>query len=259
MDTYKRMRFNDALMYYAELRQLSVPQLQQLLNDPQVLHAELDKLQQFVCANRESRIESWFSNLHEGEYKITSNIDFGYNCIAWSAEEMSEFWWPVGHYWPPGILPQQESVEAFNALYTSLGYFACKNGAFEIGYEKIALYAKNGRPTHAARMLSDGRWTSKMGRWEDLTHSLHALTGNGPNEYGDVVRFFRRRNPKFRHPAVIFWRFLLAPFRYFIRVAKYYKNSGARSSRIYSAGSRCRFNSKSLARISSSERSGLQP
>ena len=57
---------------------------------------------------------------------------------------------------------------------------------------KIAIYAHDdGQPTHAARQLPDGRWTSKMGHLEDIEHRV-VDDVNGP-QYGSPVRFMRRR------------------------------------------------------------------
>jgi len=38
-------------------------------------------------------------------------------------------------------------------------------------FEKIAIYAAGGVPTHAAKQTSDGRWKSKLGGWEDIEHN----------------------------------------------------------------------------------------
>jgi hypothetical protein len=62
----------------------------------------------------------------------------------------------------------------------------------EAGYEKVAIYAgSDAVPTHAARQLSSGWWTSKLGKAEDIEHrSLAALEGT---VYGTVARVLRRR------------------------------------------------------------------
>jgi hypothetical protein len=57
------------------------------------------------------------------------------------------------------------------------------------GEEKICLYAKNGKPTHAARQLSNGRWTSKLGPDEDVEHDLSDLEGR---RYGSPSAWFAR-------------------------------------------------------------------
>ena len=69
----------------------------------------------------------------------------------------------------------------------------CSDSSLEAGYEKIAIYVKDGIPTHAARQLGDGRWTSKLGKYEDIEHdSLDALNGDGYGEYGRVALFMSR-------------------------------------------------------------------
>jgi hypothetical protein len=46
-----------------------------------------------------------------------------------------------------------------------------------------------GVPTHAARLLPSGLWTSKLGEWEDIEHDLHALEGD---VYGTVALLLKR-------------------------------------------------------------------
>ncbi len=60
--------------------------------------------------------------------------------------------------------------------------------------QKIALYAKivdqMEGVTHAARQLPCGKWTSKLGDWEDIVHpKLDALEGP---EYGKVICYLSR-------------------------------------------------------------------
>ena len=57
------------------------------------------------------------------------------------------------------------------------------------GSKKIAIYQSGGLPTHAARQLPDGQWTSKLGRNIDISHTLPGLEGP---EYGQVAVFMRR-------------------------------------------------------------------
>lgn len=47
-------------------------------------------------------------------------------------------------------------------------------------------------PKHAARQLASGRWTSKLGKLEDIDHALHDLEGM---LYGAVVLFMKRPRP----------------------------------------------------------------
>ena len=72
------------------------------------------------------------------------------------------------------------------------GFEECKNPALEPGWEKIALFASAAsEPTHAARQLPDGRWTSKLGTLEDIMHpELEHVSGSA---YGSPAVILRRR------------------------------------------------------------------
>jgi hypothetical protein len=45
-------------------------------------------------------------------------------------------------------------------------------------------------PTHAARQLPNGRWSSKLGKLEDIEHALDDICGSA---YGSVVPVLKRR------------------------------------------------------------------
>jgi hypothetical protein len=144
-----------------------------------------------------SRIEQIFPALHGTAYQVTSPQDDKYNCIAWAAGDTSVWWWPdeAGHpessHWPAGTA-RVETVEAFRDAFITLGYGVCNDDTLELGYEKVALFALAGHPTHAARQLPSGRWTSKLGPMEDIEHALPDLTGM---VYGSVVLVMKRPVP----------------------------------------------------------------
>jgi len=65
-----------------------------------------------------------------------------------------------------------------------------RDGSFEEGFEKLAIYGSGLMYTHAARQLPDGRWTSKLGQHEDITHTTtEAIEGS---DYGEVVQCMKR-------------------------------------------------------------------
>jgi hypothetical protein len=107
------------------------------------------------------------------------------------------WWWPDSayvYYWPPNV-PREITIDAFIRAYETIGYTVCLDGELEAGFEKIALYAKrfpwgDVEPTHAARQLPDGKWTSKLGPCEDITHT-GVTDVNGPG-YGTNVQFLKR-------------------------------------------------------------------
>jgi hypothetical protein len=121
-------------------------------------------------------------------HRVTSPPDRQYNCVAWAAGDVSR-WWEPGRYWP-GPVPD-DTLAALEALFVVLGYAACgADAGLEPGFLKVALYADADGYTHAARQLPDGRWTSKLGRDEDIEHDAPDDVAGG--EYGQVMGIMRR-------------------------------------------------------------------
>ena len=140
-------------------------------------------------------IESAFPHITDSGYSIDSPETAEYNCIAWAAADTETFWWPDNTcYWPPGT-PREATKDAFVKAFETLGYRCCGNDLHEEGYEKIAIYVDPaGKPTHVARQLSSGRWTSKLGKKEDVEHALDAFKDS---IYGDVHVIMKRpKEPK---------------------------------------------------------------
>ncbi len=87
-------------------------------------------------------------------------------------------------------MPQEETLEAYIQAYETLEYKICKEHRLEVGYQKIAIYIdSSGIPTHAARQLANGKWTSKLGWLEDIEHELDGLVGD---RYGVVGQILKR-------------------------------------------------------------------
>lgn len=125
-------------------------------------------------------INSVFPKLKISGYQIMSPATIDYNCIAWAAGDAERAWWPdnmnIG-YWPENI-PRNTSLEAFIEMFQTLGYEECEDSEYEANFEKIAIYSKdNNEVTHAAKQLPSGAWTSKLGKLEDIEHTLEGLTG----------------------------------------------------------------------------------
>lgn len=140
-----------------------------------------------------SDIEQCFGGLAAAGYRVTSPPDTSYNCAAWAAAETQQWWDPAptaGYYWPPEV-PRVLTLPNLIAAFVTRGYELCGDGGVEEGFEKLALYSDdNGWPTHVARQLLSGAWTSKLGVSEDIEHAtLEALEGPA---YGKAVRFLRR-------------------------------------------------------------------
>lgn len=95
-----------------------------------------------------------------------------------------------GYYWPD-YPPADSTVATLSIIFSHEGYEACADGNLESGYEKLVLYYRpsTGEFLHVARQMPDGRWTSKLGKGEDITHnSVEALEGY----YGQVCRYMRK-------------------------------------------------------------------
>lgn len=141
----------------------------------------------------DAELQADWPNLTKTIYEITSKFTSEYNCIAWAINKEDDRWWSPtpeeDYYWPEGA-PREQTLKAFTIAFQICGYEICSNGEIEAGFEKIAIYVtEDGKPQHVARQLDNGMWTSKLGRYEDITHELEGLVGK---LYGNVQQFMKR-------------------------------------------------------------------
>lgn len=140
-----------------------------------------------------SHLEQRFPNLRTGEYSETSAQTREYNCFAYAVGIVDQWLSPDPDYsWISDN--REETIAGYIEAFRNKNFEICASGDIEDGFDKLALYAHMGVPTHVARQLPDGTWTSKLGCLEDITHTLNGLTGT-PNPYlpyGQVVQFLRR-------------------------------------------------------------------
>ena len=138
-------------------------------------------------------IERIFPGLRIDVYSITSPRTPSYNCVAWAVGQVETWWWPdpmEQAFWPFGI-PRRETIDVFIQAFSTLGYVLCATADVEPGFERIAIYVNSARkPTHVARQLPNGTWTSKLGKLEDIEHAT--LDGLNGSPYGSVALFMRR-------------------------------------------------------------------
>lgn len=141
-------------------------------------------------------LEAVFPALGGSGSVVTSPADDRYNCVAWAAHDNERRWWPDGDsHWPEGA-PCEETIAAFIAAFGELGFVSCDDPVLEVGYEKVAIYAAPDRlPSHVARQLPSGLWTSKLGQLQDIQHQLEDLAGA---VYGSCAHFMKRSRP---HPG----------------------------------------------------------
>lgn len=143
-------------------------------------------------------LQAVFPKLNAENCRITSIASPLYNCVAWAACVQTLNWWPskadglgLFSYWPVTI--RAVTIANFCKAFSTIGYGPCDNRDLEEGLEKVAIYADGNSPTHMARQLSDGHWTSKLGKGVDVSHDgLDLLEGD---EYGRVAVILQRIKP----------------------------------------------------------------
>ena len=137
-----------------------------------------------------SEIKAGFPGL-AATFQVTSEETRDYNCIGWAAGDTSRWWWPLyPSYWPSEAA-HEATLEAFVAAFATLGYAPCADGNLEEGVEKVVIYLRQGVPSHMARQLASGAWTSKLGDAWDIGHLLPTEVGG--RIYGDAVQYLSRQ------------------------------------------------------------------
>ena len=130
-----------------------------------------------------------FPRLNSQNHRVTSPPTARYNGIAWSAGD-ADHWWQPGDYWPLEATADDFGIDALERAFGAIGFERSEDERFEAGYEKVALYHSSTFYTHAARQLPDGKWTSKLGRAEDIEHRSPDDVAGGV--YGEVARILKR-------------------------------------------------------------------
>jgi hypothetical protein len=148
------------------------------------------------------KIDRYYPELAAAGYVSTSDATIVYNCIAWAADDVTQWWecatdGPInepGYYWPPNAI-HGLGIDALISAYETRGYTVCEDSSLEAGFEKVALYAEHGEWLHAAKQLTEapwsGYWSSKLGDLDDVRH-IHPSDVSGENN-GHVICFMKRR------------------------------------------------------------------
>src|ERR1700732_2591303 len=136
-------------------------------------------------------LNSKFPQLVTTGYLRTSCPTIDYNCIAWAMSDNKHWWEPDqdGLFVWPDTLQRSYALFAFVNLFKHHGYQKCSNDVLEAGYDKIAIYTISRQFKHVARQLADGKWTSKLGCCDDITHTLDGLKGG---TYGLPTIFMKK-------------------------------------------------------------------
>lgn len=141
----------------------------------------------------EWRRSAYFPRLTDTNHRVTSPQDADYNCVAWAVNDVTARWWPdtePEYYWLEGVR-NDDSLASFRELFAQFGYEVCESAELEADYEKVAVYADADGPTHVARQVESGQWTSKLGLTEDIEHQT--LEDLHSDNYGQVSLLMRKR------------------------------------------------------------------
>jgi hypothetical protein len=131
-----------------------------------------------------------FPRLTAINHRPTSPPSAEYNCVAWAAGDTAH-WWQPGVYWPTETAPDDYGIGVLELAFRSLGYEDCgADESLEPGFEKVALYGGTAFYTHAALQTLNGKWSSKLGKAEDIEHDSPDDVAGGV--YGEVVQILKR-------------------------------------------------------------------
>jgi hypothetical protein len=131
-----------------------------------------------------------FPRLTPDNHRPTSAPSAAYNCVAWAAGD-AEHWWQPGVYWPTESPAGDYGIGVLELAFRALGYEDCgSDESLESGFEKIALYGGAIFYTHAAKQTVHGKWSSKLGKEQDIEHDAPDDVAGGL--YGEVVQIMKR-------------------------------------------------------------------
>src|SRR6266436_2853677 len=131
-------------------------------------------------AVRIATIETWCPRLRGTNWRIASRPRKRYNCIAWAVGDTLQRWdLGKGNHWPQGV-PQRYNFGCLVRAYIAAGFSVCtttEGRVFDAAYETVVLFEKSGLWEHAAKLLKNGMWSSKLGDCEDIEHSTPESVG----------------------------------------------------------------------------------
>jgi hypothetical protein len=145
----------------------------------------------------ENYIKRFWPNLAQSGFEFKSVETTSYNCVTWVNKiQTDRVDYSHDEEGNPQIDEYFYSAEPYIKYFKEHGFEICDNSDLEDGFEKIAIYKKNNDFKHVARQLPNGKWTSKMGDFEDIEHTtLEAVEGYLYKFYtfGKVSFFMKRK------------------------------------------------------------------
>lgn len=158
--------------------------------------------------NRQILINSIPSLEKDPYYYVSSEATVEYNCIAW-AMGFTDRWidhFPGGEInlkkWWPESVERGFNPECLIKAFKAVGFECCDDDIYEEGYEKVALYKKEPYIdwfnriiipvawTHAAKVITQNTYHSKMGPKFDIYHSSGNIL---QSSYGTIYQFMKRK------------------------------------------------------------------
>lgn len=146
-----------------------------------------EELKQMLSAFPRLKTDSFFT--------VTSCASSVYNCVAW-AMGLSDRWVSPNPAFAPGIwwpqcVNRSSSIESLIEAFECMGFCECADDLPETGFDKVALYKnpKNNEWTHAARVLSENVYHSKIGSNCDIHHGKQSFN---ETQYGKICVYMKR-------------------------------------------------------------------
>lgn len=136
---------------------------------------------------------SGFNNLNSSQ--IVGSHNRIYNCIGWAFGDDKRWWWPsYSDFWPEKCLVEDDDgyideLASFNSLFETVDAEKTTNDKPEEGYVKLATYKVHKNITHMARLLPDGKWTSKMGGCAKIVNDNCKDLTDGT--YGNIIEIIK--------------------------------------------------------------------
>lgn len=149
----------------------------------------------YILAMNPEEISTKWPNLKIGDnFSYTSLKRRGFNCVAYALEFENKDWDMLvfAKIYNLDKTQLDHSANGYAKIFSEkFGFEKCDNPNLEEGFKKIALYENNeGDFTHIARQMESGKWTSKMGNYEDIEH--YDLIGISGNFYGKPSMYMRK-------------------------------------------------------------------
>ena len=122
---------------------------------------------------------------------LPNGESYDFNCISHTIGIDDDICWPHidgDYYWP---VKKETTKECFDLFYEYHGFEKIKflDFSYDPKYTKVALYTKNGIPTHACIQHNYIYWESKIGSAGIIRHDLFEIEGDS---YGQLTQIYKK-------------------------------------------------------------------